>query len=181
MTDRDARADMLDLGYLPGGEQAGLEQMRAFARSAKAPSMRHTFGIKLPEIQPGYVVCEAEPSLAARNSMGGTHGGYAAVLLDSACGNAVHTLLTPGQTYATVEIKISYVRPVRIGDGRVRSIGRVIAMGKRIAFAEGQLLDGRGKLLASASATFVILDGRTAGLSAQKLTNSSIPTRPRRD
>src|SRR5690606_37511107 len=93
-----------DLGYLPGGDADGLTQMQAFARNARAPSMRHTFKIRLPEIRPGFVVCQAVPPLSARNSMGGVHGGYAAVLLDSACGNAVHTMLGPGQTYATVEI-----------------------------------------------------------------------------
>jgi uncharacterized protein (TIGR00369 family) len=151
-------AELSALGYSPGGELNGLEQMHAFARGARPPSMRHTFDIVLAEISRGRVVCEAEPSLAARNSMGGVHGGYAATLLDTACGNAVHTLLEPGQVYATLELKISYLRPVEIGGGRLTSTGKVVSYGRRIAFAEGCLTDIRGSLLATASSTLLIID-----------------------
>jgi uncharacterized protein (TIGR00369 family) len=145
------------LGYVPGGELSGLAQMQAFAKYAKEPSMRHTFGVSLPKVELGQVVCEAEPTPKALNSMGGIHGGYIAMLLDSVCGNAVHTMLEPRQTYATVEIKVSFIRPVKLGAGPVRAIGKVVSVGEKIAFAEGHLYDAKDKLLASASSTIAIV------------------------
>jgi uncharacterized protein (TIGR00369 family) len=96
--------------------------------------------------------------MQALNSMGGIHGGYIAMLLDSACGNAVHTLLAPRQTYATVEIKVSFMRPVVLGSGPVTATGKVVSLGEKIAFAEGHLVDANDRLLASASSTIAIMN-----------------------
>jgi acyl-coenzyme A thioesterase PaaI-like protein len=40
-----------------------------------------------------------------------------------------------------------------VGPGRVLAVGRVVSMGRSVAFLEGQLLDGGGKLLATSSST----------------------------
>jgi uncharacterized protein (TIGR00369 family) len=39
------------------------------------------------------------------------HGGYAATLLDSACGIATHSTLGAGRGHTTLELKVSYLRP----------------------------------------------------------------------
>ena len=84
------------------------------------------------------------------------HGGYAATLLDTVMGCAVHSCTQPGQSYTTLELKIAYHRPLTEASGPVRAEGRVISFGNRAAFAEGQLLDKHGKLAASATTTCLV-------------------------
>ncbi|WP_205316179.1 PaaI family thioesterase [Novosphingobium sp. P6W] len=52
----------------------------------------------------------ASPSRNVFNPIGSVHGGYAATLLDSACGCAVHSSLPVGQGYTTLELKVAYQR-----------------------------------------------------------------------
>lgn len=89
--------------------------------------------------------------------MGTVHGGYAATLLDSACGLAVHSRLAAGQGHTTLELKVSYLRALTEDSGVVRGEGRVISMGRRVAFAEATLHDGNGRLCATATSTLLLL------------------------
>ena len=44
------------------------------------------------------------------NPMGGVHGGFAAAVLDSVTGCAVHTMLDPGFGCGTVDLNIKMLR-----------------------------------------------------------------------
>ena len=84
------------------------------------------------------------------------HGGYAATLLDTAMGCAVHSRMTAGQGYTTLELKVAYHRALKETSGPVRAEGRVISIGKRAAFAEGELFDKDGTLCATATTTCLV-------------------------
>jgi uncharacterized protein (TIGR00369 family) len=86
------------------------------------------------------------------------HGGYAATLLDSAMGCAVHTLVPKGQGFTTLEIKINYVRPMFETTGAVRCEAAVINMGKTVATTDGKLVDAKGRLIAHGTTTCMIFD-----------------------
>jgi uncharacterized protein (TIGR00369 family) len=86
------------------------------------------------------------------------HGGYAATLLDSAIGCAVHTKLSARQGYTTLELKIAYHRALTRDSGPVRAEGTVLSFGRRAAFAEGRLVDAQGRLCASATSTLLVFD-----------------------
>src|SRR5438128_1956994 len=79
--------------------------------------------------------------------LGTVHGGYAATLLDSCMGCAVHTTLPKGTGYTTLEFKVSLLRPITADTGLVRAEGQIISGGRRVATAEGRLTDARGRLL----------------------------------
>ena len=84
------------------------------------------------------------------------HGGYAATLLDSAMGLAVHTTLPPATGYATVDLKVTYLRPLTKDAGPVIARGKVIHAGSRIVAAEAWLTDRNGKLFAHGTATCMV-------------------------
>jgi len=84
------------------------------------------------------------------------HGGYAATLLDSCMGCAVHTMLPAGKGYATLELKVNYIRAMTDKTGLVRAEGKVISVGNQAVVAEGRLIDSSGKLLAFATTTCLI-------------------------
>jgi uncharacterized protein (TIGR00369 family) len=135
---------------------SGLEQLRAMIAGEARPSIGQTLDFNLVEVGEGTAVFEGTPDERTYNPMGTVHGGYAATLLDSACGIATHSKLAPGQTYTTLELKVAYHRPMTASTGTVRAVGSVTSFGRRAAFAEAKLTDDHGRLLASASSTLLI-------------------------
>lgn len=135
----------------------GLEQLRSMMNKPSSHSgIGHTLDFKLVTADEGFVVFEGHPTRAVYNPIGTVHGGYAATLLDSAVGCAVHTMLKPGQGYTTLELKVSYHRAMSDQSGPVRAEGKVVTMGRRAAFAEGRLVDKDGKLCATATTTCLV-------------------------
>ena len=140
-------------------DRAGIEQLRAMAAGdIDGPGIGRSLHFRLTDVEQGRVVFESEPGDYAANPIGTIHGGYAATLLDSACGCAVHSQLAPGQGYTTLELKVAYHRAMTIDTGPVRAVGEVISMGRRAAFADAKLLDSDDRLIASATSTLLVFD-----------------------
>jgi uncharacterized protein (TIGR00369 family) len=86
------------------------------------------------------------------------HGGYAATLLDSAMGLAVHSQCPAGTGYTTLEFKISFIRAMTKDTGTVRTEGRTLSFGRRAATAEAKITDAAGRLLAHATTTCLVFE-----------------------
>src|SRR5262249_504133 len=80
--------------------------------SHPAPAFAAATDISIVEAEHGRVLFAAMPSKRFYNPLGAVHGGWIATLLDSAMGCAVHSVLAVGQTYTTVDMTVSFVRPV---------------------------------------------------------------------
>jgi uncharacterized protein (TIGR00369 family) len=104
----------------------------------------------------GTVEFRCQPDESAYNPIGVVHGGLVCTLLDSVVGCAVHSTLPVGMGYTSLEIKVSYLRPVRHGQGELTATGRVTKPGRRAAFADGEVRDERGRLIATASSTCLV-------------------------
>jgi uncharacterized protein (TIGR00369 family) len=124
-------------------------------RHPRAP-YSDTMDIDLVEVEEGRVVFVGTPSALYLNPVGTIHGGWAATILDGAMAYCVHSTLKTGESYATIEMKINYVRPVLPSTGIVRCESKLIHRGSRTATSEGRLFDERGKLLAHGSETCMI-------------------------
>jgi uncharacterized protein (TIGR00369 family) len=136
----------------------GLAQLRALMASGRKPGIMESLNFDFVEVDTGKAVFAGLPGDHAYNPIGTVHGGYAAALLDSACGCAVHSRLTALQAYTTLELKVSYHRPITKDTGLIRAEGIVLSFGRRVAFAEAKLTDGQGKLYASATSTLLVFD-----------------------
>lgn len=143
----------------------GLELMRAIiAGRLPRPPISLTLGFTLNEAFEGRAVFEGQTGEYLYNPIGTVHGGFAATLLDSCMGCAVHTTLPAGMAYTTVELKINMVRPILSTTGPVLAEGKVIHAGGRIATAEGRLVaKADGKLYAHGSTTCLVFPIPTAG------------------
>ena len=141
-----------------GRSMAGIDFLRAI-RDRKLPGapIAELLGFYLAEVEPGHVVFEVMPGEQHYNPIGVVHGGLAMTLLDSAMGCAVQTHMPAGGGYTTLEAKTNLVRPVTAATGKLRAIGRLVHLGKRVASAEGRLEDAAGKLYAHASSTCIVL------------------------
>jgi uncharacterized protein (TIGR00369 family) len=143
-----------------GAEMAGIDFMRAFAAGElPPPPIAVTMRAGPVEIGEGRVVFEGEPGEEHYNPIGVVHGGYAATLLDSAMGCAVHTTLPAGVGYTTLTLETKFVRPITRETGRVRCEAEVLHGGRHQATAEARVTDAAGKLLAHATSTCMILGG----------------------
>jgi len=141
-----------------GGGLDGLSQLRALMASGRRSGILIALDIDLVEVEAGKVVFAGKPGEHVYNPLGAVHGGYAATLLDSACGCAVHSCLTASQAYTTLELKVAYHKPITKDTGLLRAEGSVLSLGRRVAFAEAKLTDARGKLYASATSTLLVFD-----------------------
>lgn len=109
-----------------------------------------------PETATSRLTFDAPDTLA--NMMGFVQGGFVAAMLDSSMGLALRSVMPKGSTGSTLEMKVSYLRPARIG--RLIGSGRVLQRGRTIAFLEGELHDASGELLAKATSTVRIVAPR---------------------
>lgn len=134
----------------------GLGQLQAMVTGKAQAPIGRTLDFDLVELERGRVVFEGRPTRAVYNPIGTVHGGYAATLLDSACGCAVHSSLEAGQGYTTLELKVAFHRALSDQSGPVRCEGVVLTMGRRVAFAEAKLVDAQGRLCASATSTLLL-------------------------
>jgi uncharacterized protein (TIGR00369 family) len=134
----------------------GHAQLATLMRDGARAPIGDVLDFALVELERGRVVFEGRPSRAVYNPLGTVHGGYAATLLDSACGCAIHSSLTAGQGYTTLELKIAYHRALTDASGPVRAEGKVVSLGRRVGFAEARLLDAEGRLCASATSTLLV-------------------------
>ena len=135
----------------------GLEFLQAMLEGKfPLPPISKTFQFQLVEIEKGRSLFTGVPVIDFYNPIGTVHGGYAATLLDSCMGCAVHTTLPAGVAYTTLEFKVNFVRPLTQDTGLVRAEGKVISAGKRIATAEGKLFGEHGTLYAHATTTCLV-------------------------
>jgi uncharacterized protein (TIGR00369 family) len=144
-----------------GAEMAGLDYMRALvAGELPAPPIAITMNMGPIELEEGRVVFAGEPGEEHYNPIGVVHGGYAATIIDSALGCAVHTTLPLGVGYTSLGLEVKYLRPITRDTGRVLCEGVVTYRGRKQAAAEARLTAAdSGKLLASGTSTLMIFGG----------------------
>jgi len=136
----------------------GLEQLRAMIAAGGRPPIGDTLDFSLTEAGDGWAVFEGTPGRHAYNPIGTVHGGYAAALLDSACGCAAHSKLSASQGYTTLELKVAYHKAMTDKTGPVRAEGRIISFGRRAAFTEATIKDAAGRVYATATSTLLVFE-----------------------
>ena len=142
-----------------GKELAGLDFLRAVqAGGLPPPPVLALLGVQLDRVEEGKVVMRLQPAEFHYNPIGSVHGGVLATLLDSVMGCAVHSMLPLGRGYTTLEIKVSYVRGVRVSTGEIVAEGKTIHVGRQTALAEGIIRDRRDRVVATATTTCLLFD-----------------------
>lgn len=150
----------LGVGTIPREDLAnygGLELLqRLIDGQYPAPPIAALLNFSLTEVSEGRAVFRALPNERHLNPLGGVHGGWAATVLDSALGCAVHTTILKGEAYTTAEFKVNLTRPIMPDTGEVVCEAGVVHRGRTLAVAEARLKDKNGKLLAFGTETCAI-------------------------
>src|ERR1700755_973290 len=121
---------------------------------APYPECAKTLGMQVLEAVPGSgqvtTQFQARPEFA--NPIGNVQGGFIAAMLDDTIGPAIAATPESTQFSPTLEIKVSFLRAARVGASFIGR-GRVVHRGRSVVFAEAELEDAGGKLIARARAS----------------------------
>ena len=115
-------------------------------------------GFRLDAVAVGEATVSLEIEDKHRNLMGTLHGGMISTLADTATGIAMGSQLDEAMTWTTTSLHVTFLAPGRTG--RVMAHGRVVKAGRRFGYAEADVVDPDGRLLARATATFAIMPVR---------------------
>jgi uncharacterized protein (TIGR00369 family) len=141
-----------------GAGMTGLEYTQAIIDGRfPPPPIASVFGFELVEVSPGEALFRLAPDGSMLNPLGLVHGGTLCTLMDSAIGVAVQTASPPGVGYATIELKVSFLRPLP-HDGRViEARGKAVQIGRKVAFGEAHCYNADGKLVGHATSSLAAL------------------------
>ncbi len=82
------------------------------------------------------------------------HGAAIAGFMDCVLGLSALSFAVPNDNLvATVEFKINYLKPVKLGDELIGS-GKVVHSGKSLVISSGEIKNSRGELVAMGQGTF---------------------------
>lgn len=95
---------------------------------------------------------ELEPIHMSKANL--VHGGMIFTMLDATLGRAIAQQMPENYTWPTIEMKINYFRPAQ--SGKLTCKGWVVNKSKQLCYAEGEVTNEAGKLIAKATGTFFI-------------------------
>jgi uncharacterized protein (TIGR00369 family) len=122
------------------------------------PPFARLLGIELFDVGEGSVTMTLSPHEIHYNPMGCVHGGILTTLLDSVMSAAVHAALPPGKAYLTLGININFLKPVYEHSGEIMAHGTVVSIRRQVAAAEGRIVDVKGEICVTGSATCLVFD-----------------------
>ncbi|HEY8588715.1 MAG TPA: PaaI family thioesterase [Naasia sp.] len=141
-----------------GSALSGIDALRAMRDGRlPPPPMAMLMRFQITEVEPGTVTFTCTPGEEHYNPLGVVHGGLVCTLLDTVAGCAGHTLLPAGVGYTSLEIKVSYLRPVTADTGLLTATGTVTKPGRRVLFTDAVVRNAGGDALATASSTLLVL------------------------
>src|SRR5690606_18149313 len=147
----------MSVRFEPQGDFEG--RVRAsFARQ----KIMTTIGAELTRVNPGEVEIELPYDEELTQQHGFLHAGIISTALDSACGYAAYSVMPENAAVLTIEFKVNLLSP---GKGeRFLFRGSVTKPGRTIIVADGQAYaydgDGNAKLIATMTATIMVVSGR---------------------
>jgi uncharacterized protein (TIGR00369 family) len=137
---------------------AELQQVRDGTRPP--PPIAALIGFTLSAVASGEAVIELAAGRQHANPMGTLHGGVLCDIADAAMGIAYASTLAEGETFATLELKINFLKPV--WTAKLRAVGRIVKRGKTVGLLECDITDAHQSLVARASSTCMMLRGEDA-------------------
>lgn len=116
------------------------------------PDFARMLGIQLIEAGADRVVMDLPVTQALSNRNGVMHGGAILGLTDNIGGTASSLNLKPGENTVTMESKVNFLRPIRIGDV-ARATATAVHIGGTTQIWDIAVTRGDGKLAAKVTQT----------------------------
>jgi uncharacterized protein (TIGR00369 family) len=124
------------------------------------PPVADLVGIELTTMERGRATFHLDARPEHASPLGTVQGGIICVLVDAAMGAAYVSLLEDDETFATLELKTNYLKPV--WTGRMTAVAEVVKAGRTIGLVECRVTDEGGSLVAHSTSTCMTLRGEQA-------------------
>ncbi len=115
-------------------------------------------GLRLTRLHKDGLTIECAVREELLNAAAVLHGGVTATMADAAVGIALNRHLGGSRRITTIELKISYLRPV--ASGKVYARAYLVKVGSTVCVGRADLTDADGQLVATALVTYMILAAR---------------------
>lgn len=135
------------------GGNLNAAQLRRAQKAINAVPFARLLGIELEDIASGTATLGLNVVEELTQNHGVVHGGAIASLIDTATAFAIISLLDPKEKVTTVDLTVSYLRPVIAG--RLRANAKVVRAGKRLYAVSAEVFDRERKLIATALSTYI--------------------------
>ena len=120
-----------------------------------------TLGIKVVKAGKGTATVEIDADSDIHGNQQGTvHGGLISELADAAIGTAHSTLMSEGETFASIELKVNFFRPV--WKSTLRASAKPVQSGNTVSHYTCDIHRDDGKLVAMAISSVMTLRGKQA-------------------
>jgi uncharacterized protein (TIGR00369 family) len=134
---------------------------RVEASFDRQPAMK-SLGARLLRVEPGEVTVEVPYRTEFTQQHGFMHAGALSMAMDTACGYAAFTLMSPDAGVLTVEFKVNFLAPAKGTSFRIGA--RVLRAGRTLTVCEAQAWSSVGQvetLVASMTGTIMAIVDRT--------------------
>lgn len=139
----------------PGLSEQQVERLKRAARSLPFVSL---CGIELESAEPGSAVMSLAVREELKRDNGVVHGGAIATLIDTCTAFAIIPLLEEDEHSVTVDLTISYLRPLTTGTATASA--KILREGRRVIVLSAEVLDHERKLAATALSTYLRVKNR---------------------
>lgn len=120
-----------------------------------------TLGFRIAEINPGYAKLEMDANAKIHGNQQGTvHGGMLCELADATIGTAHSTAIMEGETFTSIDLKISFFRPV--WESVLTATAKQIQHGKTLTHYQCEITREDGKAVALVMSTVMTIRGNAA-------------------
>ena len=134
-------------------EKVSSAQLKRIQKALSTVPFAKLLGLELEDIGAGTATLAVNVREELTQNQGIVHGGAIASLIDTATAFAILSLLPPGERVTTVDLTISYLRPV--SSGRPRVVARVVRAGRRLFVVSAEVFDEEGNLVSTALSTYI--------------------------
>jgi uncharacterized protein (TIGR00369 family) len=142
------------------GSQAGEPQIPTGRIQPRRMPVGELIGFQVAEMADSRAVVTMHAGPQHANPLGTLHGGILCDITDAAMGTAFLTTLEEGESFTTVELKINFLRPV--WTAQLKAEAKVVRRGRMVGYVECEVIDEKGRLVAKASSTCLVLRGEKA-------------------
>lgn len=137
------------------GKRLTAAQTRRIQKAVATVPYAHLLGIELDDISEGVATLGLDVRKELKQNHGVVHGGAIASLIDTAMAFAIITLLAPREKVTTVDLTVSYLRPLT--KGRITASARVVRSGRRLFVVSADVFGDDGILASTALSTYIRL------------------------
>ncbi|MFC7534760.1 PaaI family thioesterase [Actinoplanes sp. GCM10030250] len=126
---------------------AGVATEDELSRFRYPTAISRTLGIRLVAVELGSATVEIDTDPAIHGNQQGTvHGGLLTELADAAIGTAHSTVVGPGESFTSIDLRAVFLRPV--WEDTLRATARPVHAGRTITHYSCEVVRGDGKAVA---------------------------------